>query len=41
MRHRENKWKMIDWLTIGLYAIMVLFGWFTIYAASYDFDNSA
>lgn len=32
---------MIDWLTIGLYAIMVLFGWFTIYAASYDFDNSA
>ena len=41
MRHRENKWKMIDWLTIGLYALLVLFGWFTIYAASYDFENSA
>lgn len=32
---------MIDWLTIGLYALLVLFGWFTIYAASYDFENSA
>ena len=41
MRQRENVLRMIDWLTIGLYLLLVVFGWFTIYAASYDFDNSS
>ncbi len=40
MRRRENPLQMIDWLTIGLYAALVIFGWFTIYAASYDFENT-
>lgn len=31
----------IDWLTLVLYAIMVIFGVISIYAASYDFDNAS
>ena len=34
-------WNTIDWLTIVLYLIMVLAGWFSIYAASYDFDQTS
>lgn len=40
MRQRDNILQKIDWLTVGLYVAMVVFGWFTIYAASYDFDNT-
>ncbi len=31
----------IDWITLMLYAIMVIFGVISIYAASYDFDNAS
>lgn len=31
----------IDWLTLVLYAIMVIFGVISIYSASYDFDNAS
>ncbi len=31
----------IDWVTLMLYAIMVIFGVISIYAASYDFDNAS
>ena len=41
MRQRDNILQKIDWLTIGLYFLLVIFGWFTIYAASYDFENSS
>ncbi|MBQ6956735.1 MAG: rod shape-determining protein RodA [Bacteroidales bacterium] len=34
----ENK---IDWLTIALYAVILLFGWLNIYAACYDESHSA
>lgn len=30
-----------DWLTIGLYAAIVVFGWFNIYAACYDETHAA
>ena len=30
----------IDWLTIGLYAVLVIMGWISVYGASYDFDQS-
>lgn len=29
----------LDWWTIAIYLILVVAGWFTIYAASYDLDN--
>lgn len=32
-------WNTLDWWTIAIYLILVIAGWFTIYAASYDFEN--
>lgn len=34
-----NFFKEFDWITFGLYLIMVLMGWFTINAASYTFED--
>lgn len=31
----------IDWLTVGIYLLLVVAGIFSIYAASYDFDNAS
>ena len=37
MRQETNNiFSNLDWLTIFLYAILVLFGWMNIYSASYD-----
>ena len=36
---RINIWTTIDWWTIGLYFTLVVLGWLSIYAASYDFDR--
>lgn len=33
-----NIWKSIDWITVVLYLILVLYGWTAIYGASYDYD---
>lgn len=33
--------KKLDWVTIGLYLAIVLFGWFNIYAAVYDEAHTA
>ena len=33
-------WKSVDWITIGIYAIMVIAGWFCICGASYEFDSA-
>lgn len=33
---QENISGSLDWLTIGLYAVMVLLGWLNIYAVGYD-----
>lgn len=40
MRYRKTEiWKSVDWITILLYLIMVIAGWFSICGASYEFDN--
>jgi rod shape determining protein RodA len=40
MPYRENNiWKSVDWWTIAIYLILVIMGWFSIYASSYDFDQ--
>lgn len=36
---RENVWATVDWLTIGLYIVMVIAGWFSICGASYEYDT--
>ncbi len=35
-----NVWKAVDWITIGIYLLMVVAGWFCICGASYDFDSA-
>ena len=36
---KSNIWSTVDWITIGLYVLMVVAGWFCICGASYDFDT--
>lgn len=31
----------LDWLTIGLFLVLVIFGWMNIYGASYTFDQTS
>ena len=41
MSHRKvNIWKTVDWFTISIYLFMVGFGWFSIYGASYDYEQT-
>ena len=37
----RSVFKDIDWITVILYAILVIAGAFSIYAASYDYDNAS
>ena len=40
MSYRKTEiWKTVDWLTIILYVVLVVAGWFSICGASYEFDN--
>jgi rod shape determining protein RodA len=41
VRNRRNIFYNIDWLTIFLYLILVLFGWINIYAAVYNEDHQS
>lgn len=34
-------WSNIDWITVGLFLVLVLFGWLNIYGASYNFDQTS
>ncbi len=36
MRKRDNIIANTDWITVGLYLLLVIAGWFTIYSASFD-----
>lgn len=41
MRYRKSSlWLTVDWITILLFALLVIAGWFSICGASYDFDNA-
>ena len=42
--YRDEKisvWKSLDWWTLSLYVVLAVFGCFSIYGASYDFDQSS
>ena len=36
-----NIWKNVDWLTIGMFLALAIFGWLNIYGASYTFDQTS
>ena len=36
---RDSIWKSLDWFTIAVYLILVVFGWFSVCGASYDYGN--
>ncbi len=37
----QSYFRYIDWLTVGIYLVLVIAGVFSVYAASYDFDNAS
>jgi len=41
MRSKGHIFEDIDWLLVGLYAVMALFGWLSIYAATYNEESQA
>ena len=36
-----NIWLNVDWITIGLFLALTIFGWLNIYGASYTFDQTS
>ena len=36
----QSIWSQVDWLTIGLYIALMLFGWLSICGASYSFGDN-
>ncbi len=36
--NKTNIWRSVDWVTILLYLVMVIAGWFSICGASYEYD---
>ena len=36
---RDSIWKSLDWVTVCLYLILVVCGWFSICGASYEYGN--
>lgn len=41
MANRNNIWANLDWLTIGIYVMLVFLGWINIYAAVFNEDHSS
>ena len=39
-RNNRNTYS-IDWLTVAMYFVMVIFGWMNIYGATYNFEQSS
>ncbi|MDP4183986.1 MAG: rod shape-determining protein RodA, partial [Bacteroidota bacterium] len=39
MAKANNIWKNIDWVTVIIYAVLVLLGWMNIYAAVYNEEH--
>jgi rod shape determining protein RodA len=37
---KTNIWDRIDWWSLAIYLLLVLFGWFSIYASTYDYDQT-
>jgi len=40
MKREQNILQSIDWTTVALWGIMVISGWFTIFAACYDYEHA-
>ncbi|MDR0988769.1 MAG: rod shape-determining protein RodA [Prevotellaceae bacterium] len=38
---RDSTWKSLDWVTIGIYIVLLAFGWLSVCGASYDFGDHA
>ena len=36
-----NIWQSVDWITIGIFLALTIFGWLNIYGASYTFDQTS
>ena len=41
MPRRNNLWANIDWITVLIYVVLVLMGWFNIYASVYNAEHSS
>jgi len=41
MNRRTNIWNGIDWITIGLFLALAIFGWMNIYGAGYSFEQTS
>jgi len=41
MRKQSSIFQNIDWLTVGIYLLLVLFGWVNIYSAVYNEDHKS
>ena len=41
MPQRSNIWANIDWITVGLFLMLIFMGWLNIYAAVYDVDHQS
>ncbi|OFX85697.1 MAG: rod shape-determining protein RodA [Bacteroidetes bacterium GWF2_33_16] len=41
MRRRVNIWSDFDWVTVGVYFLLVLIGWINIYAAVFNEDHQS
>ena len=39
MRRDETIWKSLDWVTIVVYLMLIVFGWFSVCGASYDYGD--
>jgi len=37
---RDSIWKSVDWLTIAIYLALIIFGWFSVCGASYDYGQT-
>ncbi|MBD78797.1 MAG: rod shape-determining protein RodA [Crocinitomicaceae bacterium] len=41
MERRSSRWSDIDWIIVSLYGILVLMGWFNIYAATFNEEHQS
>ena len=41
LQRRINIWKNLDWVTVMIYLVMILFGWINIYAAVYNEEHAS
>lgn len=37
----NNIFRHVDWVTVGLFALLCIFGWMNVYGASYSFDQTS